>query len=257
MKITVAIFSLFLACKGFAQHDGGEHGGNERHERREHEARERESAKEARGGKETKSAPEHGGPHETRQPATQKMDKGGGGAEMEVAPTGMRPFSGNPQHGGRPVDANGAKLGPSGKPMNYNKDFNNRSQAMEAARDAGSRPPIEHEDHFHAVDSKGNKIPGEHFSNPKSISNPQLQVAPANTSGFGASGASPQTKSPARFGAGNPPATSSGGPTFGASSTPDNSKKITPFGAGAPPRSSGGPGFGSSGRADSSRKRSL
>ena len=225
MKVLLISISLFLASTAFSQRDRGEKGSTERHEMREHEARERESAKEARGGKETKSAPDHGGPHETRQPATQKIDKGGGGAEMEVAPTGMRPFSGNPQTGGRPINESGAKLGPSGKPMNYNKNFSSRSQAMEAARDAGSRPPIEHEDHFHAVDSKGNKIPGEHFSYPKSTISPPTPTAPGGASGFGASGASSQTKSPARFGTGNPPATSTGRSNFGASSTPDSSRK--------------------------------
>jgi RHS repeat-associated protein len=55
------------------------------------------------------------------------------------------------------------KLGPSGKPMIHNPKYPTPKGAKDAARNAGKGPPIKHNDHYHATDANGNKIPGTHY----------------------------------------------------------------------------------------------
>ena len=68
--------------------------------------------------------------------------------------------------GGRPIDENGAVLGPSGKPMIHEEDHPTKKRARDAARNEGKGAPVQHpsptsgKPHFHPTDKDGDKIPG-------------------------------------------------------------------------------------------------
>ncbi len=72
-------------------------------------------------------------------------------------------------------NAKPCQIGGSGRPRYHNVNSPNRSRAQDKAQTASARgqSPMEHSNpkvgnpHFHAVDAKGNKIPGVHFNYPK------------------------------------------------------------------------------------------
>ena len=56
------------------------------------------------------------------------------------------------------------KKGGSGDWRIHNNTAPNRKEAKDRAQKAGhGHPPIDHGDHFHPTDGKGNKIPGSHY----------------------------------------------------------------------------------------------
>lgn len=67
-----------------------------------------------------------------------------------------------------------AQKGPSGKPIVHDTLHGGKKGAREAATRAGANKPIHHPNptrgnpHYHPTDKTGKKIPGKHFSYPKS-----------------------------------------------------------------------------------------
>ena len=56
------------------------------------------------------------------------------------------------------------KRGGSGEWRRHENVAPSRKEARDRAQRAGhGHPPIDHGDHFHAKDAKGNKIPGSHY----------------------------------------------------------------------------------------------
>ena len=66
---------------------------------------------------------------------------------------------------GHPTDQHGNKLGPSGKPQINTVKHSSPKKAKDAARAEGQGSPVKHtnpkkgNNHYHPVDSKGNKKP--------------------------------------------------------------------------------------------------
>ena len=56
------------------------------------------------------------------------------------------------------------KRGGSGEWRRHTNTAPSRKEARDRAQRAGhGHPPIDHGDHFHPGDSKGNKVPGSHY----------------------------------------------------------------------------------------------
>ena len=56
------------------------------------------------------------------------------------------------------------KKGGSGNWRRHSNTAPSRKEARDRAQRAGhGHPPIDHGDHYHAKDAKGNKIPGSHY----------------------------------------------------------------------------------------------
>ncbi len=56
------------------------------------------------------------------------------------------------------------KKGGSGNWRRHSNEAPSRKEARERAQRAGhGHPPIDHGDHYHPKDAKGNKIPGGHY----------------------------------------------------------------------------------------------